>query len=68
MLPYDRVTDELQALLPLPDLAPGCVPLGQGIVVLDLVSEAENRDGIAYGHRGLACFDALVGTPERDCG
>jgi hypothetical protein len=32
----------------------GCVPLGQGIIVLDLVSQAENRDRIPRGDCRLA--------------
>lgn len=40
MLPYDRVADELQTLLPLLDLPYGCIPAGQGSVVLDLVGKA----------------------------
>jgi hypothetical protein len=68
VLPDDRIADEPQAALPLCDLAPGCVPLGQGILVLDLVSEAEHRDGIAYGHRSLVCFEALVAAPEHESG
>jgi hypothetical protein len=35
-------------MLPLFDLAPGCVPFGQGVIALGLVSEAENRDGIPH--------------------
>jgi hypothetical protein len=33
-------------MLPLFDLAPGCVPFGQGVIVLGLVSAAEDRDDI----------------------
>ena len=58
--------NELQAVPPLLNLAPGCVALGQGSIVLDLVSQAEDRDGIAYGRLGLACFEALVAAPERE--
>jgi hypothetical protein len=35
-----------RARLPLFDLAPCCVPFGQGVIVLGLVSEAEDSDGI----------------------
>ena len=38
VLPDDRSADDPQAVPPLFHLAQGCVPLGQGIIVLDLVS------------------------------
>jgi hypothetical protein len=43
-------------------------PRPAGILVPDLVSEAENRNGIAYGHLDLACFEALVSTPQGRAG
>ena len=51
-------------MLPLLHLAQGCAP-PSGILVLDLVSEAENRNGIAYGHLDLACFEALAKHTRR---
>ena len=53
---------------PLLHLAPGCVPLGQGIIVLDLMRKAENCNGISYGYSGLVCFEALKGTTGHESG
>ena len=65
MLPDDRVADAPQSVPPLLYPAQGCVPLGQGSIVLNPMSEAEDRDDIAHGHLGLACFEALIAAPER---
>ena len=61
MLPYDRVADELQALLPLLDLPHGYIPAGQGSVVLDLVGKAQDRDRVPGTHLGnAACAENLI--------
>ena len=43
VVPDDRVADDPRAILPLFDLAPGCVPFGQGVIVLGLVSRRRTR-------------------------
>jgi hypothetical protein len=72
VLPDEHAADGPQARLellpPLLHLAPGCVPLGQGSIVLDLVSEAEDRDRIPYGDDRGARLQALPAPPEREGG
>jgi len=72
VLPDEHAADGPLAVPPLLPprlyLAPGCVPLGQGSIVLDLVSQAQERDRVPGTHPGNACFDALVSAPERDGG
>ena len=67
VLPHDRITDGPQAVPPLlPPLF--YLRLGQGSIVLDLVSQAQERDRVPGTYPGNACFDALVSAPERDGG
>ena len=46
-------------MLPLFDLAPGCVPTGQGVIVVGLVSKAEDRDAIPHRDGRGARLQAL---------
>ena len=70
VLPDEHAADGPQAvpplLPPLLHLVPGCVPLGQGNIVLDLVSQAQERDRVPGTYPGNAV--ALVSAPERDGG
>ena len=54
-----------RARLPFFDLAPGCVPFGQGVIVLGLVSEAKDRDGIPHRDGRGARLQALPAPPEQ---
>ena len=69
VLPDEHAADGPQARLellpPLLHLAPGCVPLGQGSIVLDLVSQADKHDGIAQGNGRPARLQPLIAAPQR---
>ena len=47
---------------------PGCVPLGQGIIVFDFMSEAEDRDRIAHRDDRGARDQVLPAQPEHEGG
>jgi hypothetical protein len=55
-------------LPPLLHLAPGCVPLGQGSIVLDLVSQADKHDRRLHRDGCPTGLQPFVAGPEREVG